>query len=90
MGHITHYRLDPYQCFAFAFPFLGHLLVGSLHVRKMKYGRTRFSRIWLMDHFHASEDAAIPRIRTGMSRFDTPRCSKSQTNCSKYETPVDM
>ena len=34
--------------------------------------------------------AAMPRISTGMSRFDTPRCSRSQTNCSKYDSPVDI
>ncbi len=27
--------------------------------------------------------ASIPIIKTGMSMFDVPRCSKSHANCSK-------
>lgn len=34
--------------------------------------------------------SSIPRINTGISISETPRCSKSQINCSKYETPVDI
>lgn len=33
---------------------------------------------------------STPKIRTGISMSASPRFSKSQTNCSKYETPVDI
>ena len=33
---------------------------------------------------------SMPIIKTGMSMSATPRFSKSQMNCSKYETPVDI
>ena len=33
---------------------------------------------------------SMPSISTGMSMSATPRFSRSHTNCSKYETPVDM
>jgi len=34
--------------------------------------------------------SSTPRTTTGMSMSETPRASRSQTNCSKYETPVDI
>ncbi len=33
---------------------------------------------------------SMPRISTGMSMSATPRFWRSQTNCSKYDTPEDI
>ena len=48
-------------------------------------------------HYHCSTtivylrlQESIPRINTGISMSETPRFSRSQTNCSKYDTPVDI
>lgn len=40
--------------------------------------------------FLQTGQASIPIIITGMSMSATPLFFKSQMNCSKYETPVDI
>ena len=39
---------------------------------------------------HEIIQASMPNTRTGISILDIPLFSKSQTNCSKYDTPVDI
>ncbi len=44
---------------------------------------------FMNDWFDYAKDRR-EQLVTGMSISDTPRCSKSHTNCSKYDTPVDI